>query len=933
MPLHPDGSSIKSHNSVAPDNSIPQVPGDQTVISKKRQLSSQENVNVPPQLDANRLRAGDKLGHYELLEFVGGGGMGRVFRALDTKLDRQVAIKVLPCEQLADEETLQRFRNEAKSAARLDHDNIARAYDLGEDQGLSYLVFEFVEGITIRELIGKHGPMTLPDALSYTLQVADALDHATGRGIVHRDVKPSNILITNEGRAKLIDMGLARIQMPHDSNDDLTATGVTLGTFDYISPEQARDPRIVDVRSDIYSLGCTFFFMLTGRPPFPEGTVLQKLLQHQGDEPPDIHEFRPEMPEEVSVVLRKLLAKDPKRRYQTPGELVEQLQRLAEHIGLRPVESSMRTWATAEPRRLPFIQRHLPWMAPLATLLLIWLGLHIYWSYTAQQPLPAADSTQSKQTLASDNRLPFEPQSSNLTGSGDPSSSLSDTLTGPPKSRSDPNDTSWITPKFPFSLPDARDSSDITKIVDDPKSKTDERITLPVTPSDPKTGITNVIKPPDTGIDINMINSSSSATDSLPKTIPPAETQSKESVTPQSPSSQPGVLIVDPTGNQPGSYKTLRAACNNAKSSEIIELRYNGPREETPLAIQNGEITIRGGKEYRPVIVFRPNDSNPDKYLRGMFNLTGTRLTLFNLAIELDIDKAVPVEEWSLFVLGRAETLRLKECSLTIQNASRHEEVAFFKIQADAAGTSIADSMEWKGSKKSAQIELFDCIARGEAVLLRTDKLQPVHLSWENGLFVTSEQLLRADGGQKTPLPEDKIDIELRHLTVAANQGLCHIVGSQFASRQLPISLNVTDSIILSGENQPLIQQVGPDRPAEMRKLFTFSGDRNCYPGFNTLWSIDNTDPDTDPELVEWQEWQTRWGPDHENHSLWCQIDWKNPLEPSRLPHTCTPRDFMLSDFENPARHAASDGSDVGFDAEALPPLPPVSQGPVRSNR
>ena len=186
--------------------------------------------------------------------------------------------------------------------------------------------------------------MPLAEAISYTLQIAEALAHADARSVVHRDIKPSNVLITPEGRVKLIDMGLARLRQADPAVADLTASGVTLGTFDYISPEQARDPRNADIRSDIYSLGCTFFFMLAGQPPFPEGTVLQKLLQHQGDEPPDILQFRPELPEESSRVLRKMMAKDPARRYASPADLVADLLELAEEIGLRPMSPTSRIW-------------------------------------------------------------------------------------------------------------------------------------------------------------------------------------------------------------------------------------------------------------------------------------------------------------------------------------------------------------------------------------------------------------------------------------------------------------------------------------------------------------------------------------------------------------------------------------------------------------
>ena len=311
---------------------------------------------------------GDRLGHFELVEYVGGGGMGRVFRAIDTQLGRTVALKVLPPEQASDPDALQRFQNEAQSSARLDHDNIARAYYVGEDRGLHYIVFEFIEGVNVRLLVERKGPLPLAEAVSYTLQVAEALAHADARAVVHRDIKPSNVLITPEGRVKLIDMGLARLRHADPAVADLTASGVTLGTFDYISPEQARDPRNADIRSDIYSLGCTLFFMLAGQPPFPEGTVLQKLLQHQGDQPPDIQQFRPELPEESSRVLRKMMAKDPRHRYASPAELVADLLLLAEQIGLRPMSPTSRIWLVPQEPSVSFLQRHLPWIAPVAAL-------------------------------------------------------------------------------------------------------------------------------------------------------------------------------------------------------------------------------------------------------------------------------------------------------------------------------------------------------------------------------------------------------------------------------------------------------------------------------------------------------------------------------------------------------------------------------------
>ena len=188
---------------------------------------------------------------------------------------------------------------------------------------------EYIEGVNVRDLVAARGPLSIEDTLRYSVQVAEALQHAALRDVVHRDIKPSNLIVTPDGRVKLVDMGLARLHQVESPSEDLTASGMTLGTFDYISPEQARDPRSADTRSDLYSLGCTIYFMLTGRPPFPEGTVLQKLLSHSGDQPADVRQFRPELPDELCRILNLLLAKQPTQRFQSPEELVGALLVLA----------------------------------------------------------------------------------------------------------------------------------------------------------------------------------------------------------------------------------------------------------------------------------------------------------------------------------------------------------------------------------------------------------------------------------------------------------------------------------------------------------------------------------------------------------------------------------------------------------------------------
>lgn len=318
---------------------------------------------------------GQRLNHFELLEQIGGGGMGAVFRAVDDRLGRTVAVKVVPFAE-GDPDLQRRFRNEAQSAAKLDHPLIARVFEVGNDGPWYYIVFEYIDGRNIRDIVTQNGPLSLDDAVFYTAQVAEAIGHASRRGIVHRDIKPSNVVVTEEGSIKLVDMGLARSEN-FDTSEDMTASGVTLGTFDYISPEQAHDPRLADIRSDLYSLGCTFYYMLTGSPPFPGGTMLQKLLNHGNAPIPDIREHRDDASDDLAAIMRKMLAKKPEQRYQNSQLLIADLRELALRENLR---RSRGVDVVTVAEESPFVRqllRHLPWVVAAIVLVSSALALEV----------------------------------------------------------------------------------------------------------------------------------------------------------------------------------------------------------------------------------------------------------------------------------------------------------------------------------------------------------------------------------------------------------------------------------------------------------------------------------------------------------------------------------------------------------------------------
>ena len=265
------------------------------------------------------------IGKYKVLEKLGAGGMAQVFLCEHKLMRRRVAVKVLPVPKAEDKSSLDRFYREARLVAAVDHPNIVRAYDIDQDENLHFLVMEYVDGTNLQDLIKKFGPLDVTRACHYIYGSAVGLQHAHEMGLVHRDIKPGNILVDRSGVVKLLDLGLARFF--HDEDDNLTRMNDenVLGTADYLAPEQALDSHTVDIRADLYSLGATFYFLLTGSPPFPEGSVAQKLIWHQSREPRPITALRPEVPEELVQVVQKMMAKDVANRYQTPAEVIEAL--------------------------------------------------------------------------------------------------------------------------------------------------------------------------------------------------------------------------------------------------------------------------------------------------------------------------------------------------------------------------------------------------------------------------------------------------------------------------------------------------------------------------------------------------------------------------------------------------------------------------------
>ena len=305
-------------------------------------------------------------GRYELEELVGTGGMSSVYRAHDRLLDRKVALKVLHDQYTADADYVERFRHEARSVASLSHPNIVTVIDRGEHEGRQFIVFEYVEGENLKRLIERRGPAPVATALELAIQIARGLSFAHQQGLVHRDVKPQNVLLNGDGQAKVTDFGIARSL---DVQHGMTQTGTVLGTSDYIAPEQAQGQR-VDEHTDIYSLGVVLYELLTNEVPYPGANCVAVAMRHINEPPPPIRDKRPDVSPRLEAAVQRAMAKQPEDRFDTMAEFCDELQtNLQEAQGTVVMTPPPKT-RRARPRRAG----PNPWPIVLALLVLIAIG-------------------------------------------------------------------------------------------------------------------------------------------------------------------------------------------------------------------------------------------------------------------------------------------------------------------------------------------------------------------------------------------------------------------------------------------------------------------------------------------------------------------------------------------------------------------------------
>ena len=877
----------------------PTPPDDKTVISKRPPTMDAPLPGLATTQHLGKTLIGKKLEHYELVEFVGGGGMGAVFRANDTRLGRTVAVKVLSRDQ-TDDETIRRFRNEAQSAARLDHPNIARVHYVGEENGWNYIVFEFIEGTNLRDVVEDNGPLPLEEALSYTLQVSEALQHASSRDVVHRDIKPSNVLLMESGQVKLVDMGLARLHQVQSSSDDLTASGVTLGTFDYISPEQARDPRVADVRSDIYSLGCTLYYMLVGQPPFPDGTALQKLLRHNADEPPDVRIFRPELSTKVSALIARMLAKRPAQRFQTPAELIHEILLVAEQAGLSSITRRGQDWVSPPAAEPSLWARTLPILAPVVVLIAAVILVDAY--------LPAGSQ------MADVSLRPKFPDAPVVAQPETPVD------TGPEAGPMLPRRASDGATERPIpSTETAAATTPADTAVNPPLETTPDVSTnsaeASIRAASPQQSIAISAEPTGASVgasaDSAAVNPAAIGEGTSLIVAPPAAASEA------SPVKITKIIVAPGAESQAGAdfetASSLAAACKRAAELGVaeIELQFDGELLEQPLDVGPSKLTtVRAAPGMKPSIVFRPESAGLAAN-RQMIRSPATgmsRLRFEGISFRLDLppDSA---SGWALFSLNPQQVLELSECVLTVCDygqfgAPIHSQVGMIVVQSRRAGDAMMLDEEI-AMAQPATINLDRTIARGQAALVTMPDETSLDIVWNQGLLVSTQHLIETGGTAMKPKYYNRIDIDLTRVTMIAQQGLYQMKRRSGAAYQLDLDVQSTNSILSPAVGEALFEYIGIAAIDEVK--LKFGGEDNCYPREDLAWlraqPAGATEMDFDLDNRGRWSMERRPGP---------AVAWQSP-PPADLPaHQRTKQHYLVSEETM---------SDAGFNPELLPDI------------
>lgn len=832
---------------------------------------------------------GVQLGQFTIDSLIGSGGMGAVFKADDSSLQRTIALKILSLQHSRDEGLVARFMNEARSCARLNHENIARIFFIGEDKGIHFIAFEYIEGKNLRDVLAERSWLTSAEALNYTLQIAFALRQTSKEGVVHRDIKPSNIIINEAGRAKLVDLGLAR-KSGEDSVGDLTEFGATLGTFDFIAPEQARDARAVDVRSDIYSLGCTLYNMLTGRLPYPDGTALQKLLSRSSEPPPDPRTINSAVDEELASIVQKMMEIKPDDRYDDTDELIADLLSVGAHQGLRGVNPESLIWIQPKERRKGIAEKLAPWLLAGSALLLMAALSDIF-----PDSSPAVITNSADRTFDPAKNSPPQPMgaegdkaSSPRTTPGESTDSIvlpggSEELIGEPKMGG--SAPTAFPGSFPETISDAMDV--ISPLIEDgtrliTNAGNDSNNVQPeVTDSNPDIGMT-------------------------PSTAPEAKDIRRIS------------LHSDSTRE----FESVEAAIAEADDGDIIKLRFNGSDadersfvETRPAQVTHKNITIRAEAGFRPVIRFSL-DSDFIESENAIVKVVGGSIDLVDVDLELVVPDSVLSASWALFSLQESDRIGLDNVMIRCINPSMRT-ASLFQVRSGSRLERIRDDGTMP-QDTTFRVDIDDSRIHGNCSLFAIENAVPGDVEVRNSAVAIGDSLISysvSDG----PVDDKKgrIDLQLEHVTCLFGKHLVDVKGASGAAsegRLQPLVVTANNNIFSASSANALIAMSGNNNMEQFRSMVVWNGNRNWYDRIGSFWQIEALLDDAVDDF-DFERWKGYWRDEinsFENGAMLNELIWQFNLTDKQ------PADLQLIDLTlDPSSRAiggATDRKDIGVD-------------------
>ena len=859
-----------------------------TVIRQVQQESG-EQARRPGRTPAEiaKVLVGEQLNQYFLDALIGGGGMGAVFRAHDERLDRVVALKVIPFVG-HDPELQRRFRNEAQNAAKLDHPRIARVFDAGDFNDWHYIVFEYIKGTNVRDLVDGGGVLSLDDAVAFTSQVAEALDHAAQRGIVHRDIKPSNVLVAEDGTVKLVDMGLARSENL-DLSEDMTASGVTLGTFDYISPEQAFDPRDADVRSDLYSLGCTLYFMLTGQPPYTGGTMLQKLMSHGNAPPPDPRTLRPDLPEEAVAIMHRMMAKDPQLRYQNAKDLLADLSELAYRYQLNHAMAGTVVSLPSSNDGLQRLQTHLPWM--IATLLVLMVA-----GYLELQSIPTRDaflinspvSNSGNSRVMAPSRAGADDDSSNVSNgtttrdrdnntattivpndsvgseatpttpaneAGESSAAESTSRENPLESSTDLVDLSELASRGPSISPrlPAVGGPDFDSIERDSDGNSPEQDVEGmnadlVLPSDDE--FRPGVEPDQSGGGAAGTISQRSPSQRSPGQTSTVDASSTETILPLPQSVRivsPSLLALSIRVDQVDRDKDGAILASGFSQAIDLAMRFGVGRIEItvpeivtgPVTIPQDSMVIESSVGRTTIRMVSPQTISIGR--TRMINVGNNRTQFRNLDFHWELSQD-QVDGGSMFVINDNRLTQFRDCTFTLVNQAINDRVSFFEIITDPETLPDSETLPGRVLNPDANalplvaLRFENSIVRGEADLIVMDYAAALQLVWNNGLLAISGRMIDTSGALRRPgVLASPIQLSLSDLTAELPRGLLRMRIGPSGNHSVPIVRDATRCVFIVDPDQPYVELVGVETLVPERPHLRIRGTDNSYVGSPTL--------------------------------------------------------------------------------------------------